>query len=384
MAEFKIMSVDMGQGDCTVIQCPDGKVVIIDCGSAAGLPPESFQAANDTLNAWLGGQTIWALIITHPDKDHYNKFWDFLVNADNETLPVKEVFFSSARSEISPLGNYNQSGIGNELLRGTFGNVVLIEVSLTPHTQEIKKWLGSSSYQVSTPNDVENHQALVVKNDGDENLWSINVIAGNVPSASRSASEKSNAASLVVLLKTANQKILFTGDATTDTQDYLYNTFHGGTTISDLHLMQIPHHGSAGCASTDQFRALLNPRGFIVSVGIINDSHRLPRYSVLNAWLGGARVAAPPHPITIDYWKTPEEGGIDERAQIQAAIDAWNTAGHEVLNNVSCTFYWLSDPANATADSYYGITYTGFTIFRVEVDKDIYETGINGTQYFNN
>ena len=35
MAEFKFVFVSMGQGDCCMVRCPDGRVVVVDCGSKA-------------------------------------------------------------------------------------------------------------------------------------------------------------------------------------------------------------------------------------------------------------------------------------------------------------------------------------------------------------
>ncbi len=57
---------DVGQGDCSVITLPDGKLFIIDTG-----PPDS------PLHDWLaayGPQNIHALLLTHNDVDHSGCF----------------------------------------------------------------------------------------------------------------------------------------------------------------------------------------------------------------------------------------------------------------------------------------------------------------------
>ncbi len=60
---------DVGQGDCSVIRLPDGKLLIIDTG-----PPES------PLVEWLAarGETIYGLVLTHNDEDHAGCFQDLL------------------------------------------------------------------------------------------------------------------------------------------------------------------------------------------------------------------------------------------------------------------------------------------------------------------
>jgi len=94
--EFKFIFVSMGQGDCCLARCPDGKVVV-DCGSKANAydpEPEGIEEAKWWLrgNKWAGGHknTVSALILTHSDADHYNKVIDFFAASSisaNTELP---------------------------------------------------------------------------------------------------------------------------------------------------------------------------------------------------------------------------------------------------------------------------------------------------------
>lgn len=60
---------DVGQGDCSVLRLPDGKLLIIDTG-----PPDS------PLVEWLAGrgEKIHGLVLTHNDEDHAGCFPDLL------------------------------------------------------------------------------------------------------------------------------------------------------------------------------------------------------------------------------------------------------------------------------------------------------------------
>jgi len=42
--EMNIGFMDIGQGDCTVISCPDNMVIVVDCGTVGGLPDNGMLA----------------------------------------------------------------------------------------------------------------------------------------------------------------------------------------------------------------------------------------------------------------------------------------------------------------------------------------------------
>ena len=66
---LRVYAVPVGQGDCTFIQCPNGNVVVFDCGSSGG----NRLTANE-IESWLGNaiNRVVAILISHPDQDHYN------------------------------------------------------------------------------------------------------------------------------------------------------------------------------------------------------------------------------------------------------------------------------------------------------------------------
>src|SRR5689334_3006063 len=74
---FDIVCFYMGQGDCSMIRCPDGRIVMVDCGSKFDFSEASLKIAADLVRhpKWAGGNNncIDALILTHKDQDHYNQ-----------------------------------------------------------------------------------------------------------------------------------------------------------------------------------------------------------------------------------------------------------------------------------------------------------------------
>ncbi len=64
--ELRVHFIDVGQGDCTLIELPDGKVALIDGGDSA---TSTKRKVMRYLNA-LDIDTVDYLIVTHTDKDH--------------------------------------------------------------------------------------------------------------------------------------------------------------------------------------------------------------------------------------------------------------------------------------------------------------------------
>ena len=66
---LQVFALPVGQGDCTFIQCPNGNVVVFDCGSSGG----HGMSANQ-IQTWLGNaiNRVVAILVSHPDADHNN------------------------------------------------------------------------------------------------------------------------------------------------------------------------------------------------------------------------------------------------------------------------------------------------------------------------
>ena len=83
-----VYALPVGQGDGTVIQCPNGDVTIVDLGSSTRTYNEDYHGrtfqgtymTNDELNAFLGNTNIRYFFITHADTDHYNMFVNINAN----------------------------------------------------------------------------------------------------------------------------------------------------------------------------------------------------------------------------------------------------------------------------------------------------------------
>jgi competence protein ComEC len=68
-AQLVITILDVGQGDATLIECPNGKTILIDSGS--GLYPDAGRNIIGPYLAYRGINRIDVVVITHYDFDHY-------------------------------------------------------------------------------------------------------------------------------------------------------------------------------------------------------------------------------------------------------------------------------------------------------------------------
>ncbi len=157
-AEFKFVFVAIGQGDFCMVRCPDGKIVVIDCGrTSQGLGQTTWVDETAILlrdGSWAGGNNnkVDALILTHPDADHYNQ----VVNLFNKiewvgdlylpsreitlskpvvnALSIDKIYISNAYSDDSPLGHYRQNALHTNISGGLFNVQAITEVTINSST----------------------------------------------------------------------------------------------------------------------------------------------------------------------------------------------------------------------------------------------------------
>ncbi len=105
MAVMSFLFADMGQGDCTLIKAPNGHVFVVDCGSTGGLDSDTFATLKSALREAANGDRV-TVVLTHPDRDHYNKLIDLLYDGvAGPNVRVDKLYFSLKSSNNSPLGN---------------------------------------------------------------------------------------------------------------------------------------------------------------------------------------------------------------------------------------------------------------------------------------
>ena len=110
--ELKLFALPVGQGDCTVVVCPEdnGRVVIMDMGSTKQEwdPAMVTKFLSQGIN---GAQSLYSrvstIIISHGDKDHYN-----YINAVFPSSPpaLQDVFLGGNKNDYTNAGPVVNSG----------------------------------------------------------------------------------------------------------------------------------------------------------------------------------------------------------------------------------------------------------------------------------
>ncbi len=203
MDRFRVTVLDVGQGQCVLIQSKD-ECYMVDCGGGSG----TYAATAAVRALWSNGfYRLDGIILTHYDKDHVNGVEPFLVQMGADKLYMPD----------SPDKDGFRSGI-EENFRGTVNFI--------------------------------DKKTVISCGDGIISIFPAN------PSAT------SNESSLCILFQAADCDILITGDRNKTGELQLMEQ----TELPDLEALIVGHHGAKSSTSLDILRATM-PEVAIISVG---------------------------------------------------------------------------------------------------------------------
>ncbi len=222
--ELRIHFLDVGQGDSTLIELPDGKVMLIDGGNGSN-------SVTNGLMRYLMALDIKAidyLVVTHTDRDHYGGIVEVFdkLKVRNAYMPMKYSIQDIGYAKI-----YEKAVKEKCPLQEPTRNIVLSRDGATPYTLCFLYPYGV---------------------DGVES-W------GNESSA-------------VVWLDYHGVSAAFSGDATVDVEkkmirdDRLGALKARGVELSSTEIVKIGHHGGSE-SNGAEWLTYLNPQCGIISVG---------------------------------------------------------------------------------------------------------------------
>ena len=228
--ELRIHFIDVGQGDCILLELPDGKVALIDGGD------EKESTATKIiryLNA-LKIEVIDYLIVTHADADHFGGLdrvveYKTVLNAYLPAIKPENAGNKYARlyEQLLEERCVIEYASRNISLSNSTGETPYVFTFLYPYTAKIE----------------------------DENL-----------------KEDDNASSSVLWLDYHGVSALFTGDASTsaelalvrDDQMGMFEPY--GVDLTSTEILKVAHHGSSNSSHLD-FLTYLNVQTAVISCG---------------------------------------------------------------------------------------------------------------------
>ena len=385
MAKLEITYVDLGQGDCTLVKFPDGKTMLVDCGTTQGgfstdvqkaredrdkltlekkkyidqqrkakttkekddLDLEIKEASRKERNAQLeygkaknaqlkldvesllesvdkfvnASKKIDYLIMTHHDDDHYNK----LVKLLDSGISFGEILYSGPIKKYSAISqNFKDVPPNiNQYKSVTVNGVTAANQTLMEAATYAAPICETDKYQVyhDPANDVM-----------------VDILASNVQTDPSDlgksmnldnfhyAPSDINGRSVVVRVRFKLDIILILGDATLATEKFLVAK-HGAALKAET--MRVGHHGSDSSSS----QALIDnvkPKLAIVSVATTN-TYGLPRQNIIDRYINYFTVNHSPevdeHLIS-SY--TGKDTGYTEREIKQAIWPTWSLAENTI------------------------------------------------------
>lgn len=256
--DFAVWTLDVGQGDCSVIFTEEGNTFIIDCGSTS-----KYSVGEKILIPFLkfhGKGTVDGVIITHPDADHMNGILELLKKGEEENIEVAGVY-------IYEKGRVNEPQAWEELIQ------VAVQKEVPVYGIGQGDILQTESFYMECIYPLEKQSGLT-----------------------------GNESSLVMHIECENFCGVFTGDLETEGEEILvteYETMNRLSGHEKCDLLKVAHHGSSS-STGNMFLQWIKPQYAVISCGEDN-RYGHPHKEVLTRL----------EETEIRYWITYKEGAVN-------------------------------------------------------------------------
>ncbi|NCB48210.1 MAG: MBL fold metallo-hydrolase [Clostridia bacterium] len=241
---YRVHFIDVGQGDCILVELPDDKTLVIDSG-----PSSSENEVMEYINA-LKISTIDYFILTHTDSDHIGNAVAIFENLDVINVFVPKIYSSY---EV-------EQGLNSE----TF-NVVTTDI-WSNVTQAIynETCLENKTYNFTEETIFGENYSFVFYSPFEDVISNVNNY------------------SPIIMANIEGTKFIFTGDATSSVENNFLSNYSQlvESDFFDCDVLKVGHHGSA-TSTTVPFLQAISAEYAVISVGIDN-SYSHPRDEVLN------------------------------------------------------------------------------------------------------
>lgn len=230
---LQLIFMDAGQGDSTLIIHPDGSLVLVDCGSLKNKNIVHTQIEQVLTRALSSTNNhLKALVLTHPDPDHYNLVQQLIMD---KGVTLGTLYYGGQAEDYGKL---------EDALRG-------------PHRIRFWDWWGSLEVEENLSYDGTRSGTASV----DVRILSVN--AGN-----REEKDDSNPNSMVLMITYKDVNIFLMGDSTVYTENIIAGNLGAG--LDQLingrrSVLKVGHHGSNTSSSLAWLQRIRPQVAFISS-----------------------------------------------------------------------------------------------------------------------
>lgn len=260
LKDLKINFLDVGQGDCIIIELPDGKNMIIDSGEN--------KKAQEAISEFTTNNNITSfdyLLLTHSDSDHVGKMsWVI------DTYDIGYIFRPNKHSS-----NDISKDLPSDFNYKTEGDK-------SNDKQAYAKFM-VSAYNEKCTVEVFNKDSdftNTIKYNDNEITYTFDFLTP-VADRDKIVYSNTNDYSPILILNYMDTKIMFTGDAEEKMiEEYIDN--YGNA--NNIDVLKVGHHGSEN-ATTTEFLQAIDPEYAIIQCGEKN-KYGHPHAETLNRLVG--------------------------------------------------------------------------------------------------
>ncbi|MCI0676137.1 MAG: MBL fold metallo-hydrolase [Phycisphaerales bacterium] len=234
-APLEIHFIKVGQGDCTLVKCPNGKNVLVDCGSLKEAHPLSTR---NYLRDHLDQMHIDTLVVTHPDADHYNM------------IPYSLAPFTIGR--IVMIGDPSE-----------YDATAYVTSASQKSSHGFENWLSHfdpSKVTVVDQDDIDESTAAdhALFDTGEVDIY---IVAAEIDDPGNLSPV--NTRSIVLMVSFDEFDCLLTGDATFPTEDAIIAKYPADWL--DVDVLKLGHHGSRVTSTSPVWANTVKPEVCIAS-----------------------------------------------------------------------------------------------------------------------
>ena len=281
--DLQIHFVDVGQGDCILILFPDGKDMLIDCGTTKG---GDLDTTLSYISAYITDGQIDYLMITHGDGDHV-EYVDEII----ETYDIDNIFMPNVKS--LPSGTASSNKYQEQIATLDKDKVALFKDPDTLSSNAYAEFFiaaltepDCNIYLNVDPDESTN--SIVITDDGLETPENADTDATYrltfycptqkyYDTTNLGSAEKKNAISPIGVLEYNDFRIVLTGDSNEINEPVFVDRVGG---YVDCDVLKVGHHGSE-TSSTAEFLKCIDCEYAVISCGEGNN-HKHPRQATLD------------------------------------------------------------------------------------------------------
>ncbi len=270
MADFQVIFMDAGQGDCTLIVYPDGSLTLVDCGSTKS-GSAAFEEIKKVIDRHFDSKQDFSLVLTHPDEDHYNLLHKLKVEEYMDAGGPVHIYYGG---DIDLYQNQKDDNYTYRLLEHVRRN----HAAMPPENN------------TSTEPDILLSRAGV----------NVTILAANCTGkpASHNGQDK-NSNSIVLLVEYEGAKIFLMGDAFVRTEQFIHDSFNSAGQLNRLRkqkgeqvVLKMGHHGSDTSTGATWVN-LIQPEILVVSSGTKSfNGTGMPKESHLESTINATKLVA--------------------------------------------------------------------------------------------